>query len=85
MFQLIFYKIFPAENPFLFSHNGAPLLLQITEFSSQKPFIKFLIEHFKQLLIYCLKMRIFANNNFSRPQNKLIWKQKRAGIGSAIR
>ncbi len=47
MFQLIFYKIFPAENPFLFSHNGAPLLLQITEFSSRKPFIKFLIEHFK--------------------------------------
>ena len=25
MFQLIFYKIFPAENSFVFSHNGIPI------------------------------------------------------------
>ncbi len=47
MFQLIFYKIFPAENSFLFSHDGTPSLLQITKFSSRKSFMTFLIEHFK--------------------------------------
>ena len=47
MFQLIFYKVFPAEKPFLFSHDGTPSLLQTSGFPSRKSFIKFLIEHFK--------------------------------------